>query len=161
MILRGVQRDRAIAEAGPPLPVVALLQRWRSTFWLDHACRGLEGWAFEPETVEALLPTLSVVPLWESEDSLYGFVGSPRAPAFFAFIYEDDDLTRIDGSWHELLRYWMAAELRDKDRINEVAEALGIPELGARALQDSESGRWDDLPRTNGTDASLFVANHG
>jgi len=159
MIIRGAQRDRAIAEAGPPLSVVALLQRWHSTFWLDRACRGLEGWALEPETVEALLPTLPVFPLWESEDRLYGFVGNPKTPVFFAFIYEDDDLTRIDGSWDELLRYWVAVELSVEERISEVAEALGVPELGAQALKDSENGRWDDLPSTSGTDPSLFVAN--
>lgn len=150
MILSGLNLERAIRSASPPPVVCTLLTRKHSEFRLDGACQDL-WWTAKPWMAQTLLPRQIVVPLWESEDSIYGFVDLLDGRRFFRYIVEDDCLERIGASWDELLRCWFSTEFLEDEDLRRVARLLSVPELGERAIQDCEDGAWDDLPSCSGT----------
>ncbi len=154
MILSGLDLERAIRDASPPPVVVALLTRKYTEFRLGAACQDL-WWASKPWMAATLLPRQIVVPLWESDDAIYGFVDLVGGRRFFRYLVEDDYLERIGESWDELLRYWFSTEFLEDEDLRRVAGLLSVSELGERAIQDSDNGAWDDLPAFSGADDLL------
>ena len=125
MMILGTERTRLISGLGLPEPLLALTRGEPPHPELKYWCRKL---AYSTEPEDMAPKGLDMVPLWEGENSITGFVLRDGRPVFIHFDVEYIDEYRelggdIGSVVHDLL------DNIDDGCIADVARALGYEQV--------------------------------